>query len=51
MTESSVHEVYIYMFVDADLAWDKSTSSSQTRVLIFINKDPIHWYSKSQENV
>ena len=37
------------MFVDAYLEGDKSTSSSQTGVLIFINKAPIHWYIKRQE--
>ena len=39
------------MFVDADLSGEKLTRHSQTGVLIFINKNIIHWYSKSQETV
>ena len=39
------------MFVDANLAGDKSTRSSQKGVLIFINKAPIHWYIKIQATV
>ena len=35
-------------FVDADLAGDKQTRRSQTGILIFCNKAPIHWYSKRQ---
>ena len=35
-------------FVDADLAGDKRNRQSQTGVLIFCNKAPIHWYSKRQ---
>ena len=38
-------------FVDADLAGDKSTRRSQTGILIFVNKAPIHWYSKRQPTV
>ena len=38
-------------FVDADLAGDKSNRRSQTGVLIFCNKAPIHWYSKRQPSV
>ena len=38
------------MFVDADLAVYKFTRRSQTGVLIFINKDPIHLYIKRQAN-
>ena len=44
------HEVSIYVFFDSDLAGDKYTRRIQTGVLIFINKYPIHWYSKSQVN-
>ena len=33
------------MFVDADLVGDNSTRSSQTGVLVFINKAPIYCYS------
>ena len=39
------------MFVNDDLAGGKSTRRIQTGLLIFINKDPIHWYSKRQETV
>ena len=39
------------MLVDADLLGDKSTRHSQQGVLIFINKAPIHWYSKIQATV
>ena len=38
-------------FVDADLAGNKVTRRSQTGVLIFLNKAPIHWYSKRQATV
>ena len=38
-------------FVDADLTGDKSNRRSQTGVLIFCNKAPIHWYSKRQPTV
>ena len=34
------------MFVEDELAGDKCTRRIQTEVLIFINKAPIHWYSK-----
>ena len=51
MTESRGHKVSISMFVDADLAGNKSTRHSQTGILIFINKAPIHWYSKRQATV
>ena len=51
MPESRVKEVFISMFVDADLAGYKSTRRSQTGLLMFINKYPIHWYSKKQGTV
>ena len=38
-------------FADADLAGDKSTRRSQTGILIFVNKAPIHCYSKRQPTV
>ena len=44
MPTSRGHKVSIYMFVDDDLAGDKSTRRIQTGVLIFINDDLIHWY-------
>ena len=43
--------VSISVFVDADLAGDKSNRRSQTGVLIFINRAPIHWLSKKQPSV
>ena len=39
------------MFVDSDIAGDKSTRRSQTGVLIFINKATIYWYSNVQATV
>ena len=39
------------LFVDSDLAGDKSIRRSQTGILIFCNKAPIHWYSKQQPSV
>ena len=48
MPESRGQKVSISMFVDDDIAGDKSTRRSQTGVLIFINKSPIHWYIKRQ---
>ena len=38
-------------FVGACLAGDNSSRRSQTGVLIFMNKDPIRWYSDRQETV
>ena len=43
--------VNISTFVDADHAGEKLTRRSQTGVLIFVNKAPIHWYSKRQPSV
>ena len=43
--------VLITCFVDANHAGDRKDRKSQTGVLIFINKAPIHWYSKSQSTV
>ena len=42
MTESGGQEIYISMFVYADLEGDNSTRRIQMGVLIFINKSPIH---------
>eukprot|EP00957_Ditylum_brightwellii_P166923 12705652-Ditylum_brightwellii.AAC.1 len=38
-------------FVYADLSGNNVTRWSQTGVLIFLNKAPIHWYSKQQATV
>ena len=36
---------------DADHAGNKVNQKSQTRVLIFLNRAPIHWFSKRQNLV
>ena len=41
----------INCFVDADNAGNKVTHCSQTGILIFLNRSPITWYSKSQNTV
>ena len=51
MPEELGHKVIITAFVDAKHAGDKSDRKSQTSVLIFVNKAPIHWYSKKQNTV
>ena len=51
MPEARENEVFIYMFVDTDLAGDRSTRWIQTGLLIFINNYTIHWYSKRQANI
>ena len=39
------------MFVDADLVGDKRNCRSQTGILIFVNRAPIHWFLKQQPTV
>ena len=39
------------MFVDVSHGGNVKDRRSQTGVLIFINKAPIHWYSKKQPSV
>ena len=51
MPEARGLDVTITAFVDANHAGDKSDRKSQTGVLIFVNKAPIHWYSKKQNTV
>ena len=51
MTEARVHKVSIYMFVYANLASENSSRCNHTSFLIFINKSPIYWYTKSQATV
>ena len=51
MPEARGRSVSSSCFVDADLAGDKSMRRSQTGILIFVNKAPIHWYSKRQPSV
>jgi hypothetical protein len=43
--------VQIYVFVDANHASNKIMRRSQTGVLIYLNRSPISWYSKSQNTV
>ena len=51
MPEARGLPVSVSVFVDADLAGDKANRRSQTGILIFINRAPIHWYSKRQPSV
>ena len=51
MPEARGRNVSSSCFVDADLAGDKSMRRSQTGILIFVNKAPIHWHSKQQPSV
>ena len=51
MPDARVHKISISMFVGDFLVGDKSSMRIQTGVLIFMNKDPIHWYRNKQENV
>ena len=43
--------VDITAYVDASHAANKVTRKSHTGYLIFVNRAPIHWYSKRQQNV
>ena len=43
--------VTTHCFVDANLAGDTLTRRSQTGILIFVNRAPIIWYSKRQNQV
>ena len=42
------HGVVVTCFVDAKHGGNMKDRKSHTGVLIFINKTPIHWYSRSQ---
>jgi len=44
-------QVQINAFVDANHARNKITRRSQTGILIYLNRAPILWYSKSQKTV
>ena len=44
-------EAFISIFVDADHAGNKVNRRSQTGILIFLNRAPIHWFSKAQPSV
>ena len=51
MPEQRGLEVLISCFVDANHAGNVKDRRSQTGILIFVNKAPIHWYSKRQATV
>ena len=51
MPEARGLDVIITCFVDANHAGNQKDRRSQTGVLIFLNKAPIHWYSKRQSTV
>ena len=51
MPEPRGLEVQVNCFVDADHAGNHITQRSHTGILIFINRSPIVWYSKSQTTV
>jgi hypothetical protein len=51
MPEPRGNEVQINCFVDGDHAGNRITRRSHTGVLIFVNRAPIVWYSKSQNTV
>ena len=49
--ESRGFGVVVTFFVDANHRGNLKDWKSHTGVIIFINKAPIHWYSKSQTRV
>ena len=51
MPEERGRSVTISCFVDANHAGNQKDRRSQTGILIFINRAPIHWYSKRQATV
>lgn len=51
MPEARGHDVIVSCFVDANHAGNTKDRRSQTGVLIFLNKAPVHWYSKRQATV
>ena len=48
MSEAREYNVCIAIFGDDGLAGGKFSRNIQTRVLIFMNKDFLQWYSKMQ---
>ena len=48
MPEEKGHGVVVAYFVDANHGGNLKDWESHTCVIIFTNKSPIHWYSKSQ---
>ena len=51
MPEARGLPVEVSVFVDADHGGNKIHRRSQTGVLIFMNRAPIHWFSKRQPSV
>ena len=51
MPEARGRIASVSCFVDADLAGYKVNRRSQTGILIFVNRAPIHWLSKKQPTV
>ena len=51
MPEARGHGVVVTCFVEADHGGNLRYRKIQTGVLIFINKAPIYWYSKSHTAV
>ena len=51
MPEARGNAVSLSMFVDASHGSNKVDRRSQTGILIFMNRDPILWYSKRQPSV
>ena len=51
MPEARGRDVIITCFVDANHAGNVKDRRSQTGILLFINRAPIHWYSKRQNTV
>ena len=51
MPEPRGNDVTISCFVDANHAGDTSNRRSHTGILIFVNRSPIHWFSKQQSTV
>ena len=41
----------ITFFVDSNHAGNRADPNSHTDILLFVNKDPIRWYSKKQSTV
>ena len=44
-------EVDLRFFFDSDHAGDKLTRRSRTVYIIFLNNDPIAWFSKNKETI
>ena len=51
MPEAGGKDVIMTCFVDAGHAHNQKDRRSRTGILIFVNKAPIHWYSKRENTV